>query len=298
MISSRNGIVILGMYRKEKEMQADMKKWIFTSICTLLFTAGGAVLAESPDSIQLIMNGKEIPTDVAPLLIDGRIMVPIRVVSESLGASVTWDKEKKRVIIDQPRHLQPIASLSGDQTILYALQEKDGVYSPLLVEHEGQFAVFNWNNVTNPTYKPQILSQDLTGDGANEIMIILTTGYGTGAKTEEPHILLDMKEIPIADPLESIKKRVQSRVTAEQVVISIDNETITIPRNEIPVDPSMIFRSLGTGSIITFDLQGNGLRSHIPAQLSPAHFLGEFVLTYQFMKDRFEVSTIEFVRNK
>ena len=44
-----------------------------------------------PDGITVILNGKQLEFDVAPMLINSRTMVPMRVIFEALGAKVDWD---------------------------------------------------------------------------------------------------------------------------------------------------------------------------------------------------------------
>jgi len=43
---------------------------------------------------------KPIPCDVQPIIVSGRTLVPIRVISETLGAEVKWDGEAKTVLIN------------------------------------------------------------------------------------------------------------------------------------------------------------------------------------------------------
>ena len=45
------------------------------------------------------VNGKEVPLDVAPFLKNNRTLVPLKFVSENLGAKVAWDPTKKVVTI-------------------------------------------------------------------------------------------------------------------------------------------------------------------------------------------------------
>lgn len=45
-------------------------------------------------------NGKPVKLDQAPVVVSGRTMVPVRFVSEALGARVTWDGDTRTVIID------------------------------------------------------------------------------------------------------------------------------------------------------------------------------------------------------
>ncbi len=47
------------------------------------------------------VNGKETELDVAPKIINGTTMVPLRFISESLGAEVNWDGESRTVSISK-----------------------------------------------------------------------------------------------------------------------------------------------------------------------------------------------------
>ena len=42
-----------------------------------------------------------IETDIAPISINNRVLVPVRVIAKSLGCEVTWDAAAKAVIITQ-----------------------------------------------------------------------------------------------------------------------------------------------------------------------------------------------------
>ncbi|MGI6678176.1 MAG: stalk domain-containing protein [Dehalobacterium sp.] len=79
---------------------------------TSCFLAGilvaGAVFLSAPsypsladNVIKIIINGSVTPSDVAPLLKEGRTLVPIRVISEGLGADVQWDQKKNSVFITE-----------------------------------------------------------------------------------------------------------------------------------------------------------------------------------------------------
>lgn len=53
----------------------------------------------SAAEIQLLVDGKPIATDVAPTIIDGRTLVPVRAVSESLQAQVAWHDDLRIVSV-------------------------------------------------------------------------------------------------------------------------------------------------------------------------------------------------------
>ncbi len=47
------------------------------------------------------INGEEKTSDVSPVVVNNRTMVPLRFISEALGADVDWNKSTKTVTIEQ-----------------------------------------------------------------------------------------------------------------------------------------------------------------------------------------------------
>lgn len=70
------------------------------------------------------VNGEPITLDVAPVLKAGRTCVPLRMLTEALGAVVTWNDVSKRVHIDQGGHT---VIVEPGSTIAIV----DGVYAAL-----------------------------------------------------------------------------------------------------------------------------------------------------------------------
>jgi len=58
-------------------------------------------VAYSASGIKLMVNGHLIQPEVPPQIIDGSTMVPIRAVSEALGANVQWNEAEQTVTVDQ-----------------------------------------------------------------------------------------------------------------------------------------------------------------------------------------------------
>lgn len=51
---------------------------------------------------KIITTGeKQIELDVEPQILNGRTLVPVRAVAESLNAKVNWDSESQTVIIEK-----------------------------------------------------------------------------------------------------------------------------------------------------------------------------------------------------
>ena len=53
-------------------------------------------------AVTIFLDGREIRSDVPPIIIDGRTMVPLRAISEGLGMDVQWDDKNYRVLISSP----------------------------------------------------------------------------------------------------------------------------------------------------------------------------------------------------
>ena len=85
------------------------KKRIIAMLLTLAVLVGlsaflpGAVIANTP--VTVIVNGKTVAfPDVQPFIdSNGRILVPVRFVSEELGCEVDWNASTRRVTIDRGR---------------------------------------------------------------------------------------------------------------------------------------------------------------------------------------------------
>lgn len=56
-------------------------------------------ISYASSNIKLIVDGKEIESDVPPQVINGRTMIPARFLAESLGAKVEWDSTHNAVVV-------------------------------------------------------------------------------------------------------------------------------------------------------------------------------------------------------
>lgn len=74
------------------------KTFVFLVIGILLFATGYAFAAGNTN-IRLVINGQEVYPDVPAQIINGRTMVPVRVIAESLGATVNYDGFNRIVYI-------------------------------------------------------------------------------------------------------------------------------------------------------------------------------------------------------
>lgn len=76
---------------------------------------GDRVLRVTVGSRTMLITGKQVTMDVAPILVGGRIMVPIRWIAESLGVSVRWDQLLQTVVLISEEngdgsHVSPVSA--------------------------------------------------------------------------------------------------------------------------------------------------------------------------------------------
>jgi len=87
------------------------KRFLYASLAAVLIVilCAGAVYASTGvntlkavfKNIQIIVDGMEAKsTDAEPFIVDNRVFVPLRTVSEALGAKVHWDSASSKVIIN------------------------------------------------------------------------------------------------------------------------------------------------------------------------------------------------------
>ncbi len=83
-----------------------------------------APAAQAAPTVEIIINGQQIDSDVQPVIVEGRTYVPLRVVSENLGARVTWMEKDRQVVINWKTEATPdLPRTSGDIPIILDGQE-------------------------------------------------------------------------------------------------------------------------------------------------------------------------------
>ncbi|MTI83755.1 MAG: hypothetical protein FH756_07585 [Firmicutes bacterium] len=110
--------------------------------------------------IDLTLNGRPLKTDVSPILSNGTVLVPVRIISESIDAKVRWDSEANRVMINKTGNsiwLQPgttTATINGEDI---SLNTPPRIYNkrtmvPLRLVSKAMGARIKWDNDTKTVY--------------------------------------------------------------------------------------------------------------------------------------------------
>lgn len=83
-----------------------------------------------PQKITIKVNGKEVVSDVAPYITEGRTMVPYRFVAEALGCKVDWDDELFKVTATKGSNV--VSMIISAKKIFINNQSKDVDVPPVL----------------------------------------------------------------------------------------------------------------------------------------------------------------------
>lgn len=73
-------------------------------VLALLLMFSGIAWASTPQ-ITIKVNGVALSSQIPPLIVSSRTMVPMRTICESIGAGVSWDQKTKMVVVTKSGHI-------------------------------------------------------------------------------------------------------------------------------------------------------------------------------------------------
>lgn len=127
-------------------------------------------------NIILQINGQTIQPAVAPILAEGTTLVPIRVVSENLGATVDWNNDERSITINK-----------DDQTIRLVLDQTEVTVNGQTIEAATAPCAINGTTMVPIRLISQNLNCAVEWDSATQtIKIASNDETAASAKLEEP----------------------------------------------------------------------------------------------------------------
>ncbi|WP_248734171.1 hypothetical protein [Neobacillus rhizosphaerae] len=262
----------------------------------LLITIVPFASAAAP--FKVFVNGQPIfgPTSIVQF-IGGSPYVAIDEISSELKLNVEYDGKKKTLHISNIGEPQSevVATLKKAKATLYATK-REGNLEKLRLEIDGKIRWFpDWKNSDFPSFGPRLFFDDLNQDGKEELVILLTTGHGTGIMITEAHVLQKTKtnigeiyeEKLIDNPVAIINKNVKTKK------ISNDQVEITIGKKKI----NDTFYEYLKHETIDFSVYKNELVVYMSGQLSPSTE-GGILITYQFKDNMYQSKKIEYLKKR
>ncbi|PKG25249.1 hypothetical protein [Niallia nealsonii] len=200
-----------------------------------------------------------------------------------------------------------VAQSNKENITLYA-KELDGLYRDFKIKFKwGILSRPFWINDTSPTWSPKIIYENINQCDKQELIIILTKGYGTGVLEQEAHIFhIEKKEIGkaivdvpvevlIDNPLAIIMKNVRTQLTPDKAKISIGDKHFTVDIKPLGIQSEHLFRDISFNNIIKFEIKDNQFIAKIGGQISPVGgFIGEVVIVYEYQDNMYQSKSIKF----
>src|SRR5581483_12072298 len=100
---AKDGTIFIPLRSMFEEMGASVSYDPDSKVATV--SKPGAEIVVTVGKPEVIINGETRPLDVPPIVYDGVVMVPIRVISETMGAYVQWVPDRRLVVV---RYVPPV----------------------------------------------------------------------------------------------------------------------------------------------------------------------------------------------
>ncbi len=137
------------------------KKAIFAALLIGCLGFSSAALAE--DTIQIIIDDKVLSTDVPPMIIEGRTLVPLRAIFEALGAVVGWDEAT-----------QTVTATKQGTTIVLTIDQKQATVNGATQELDVPATVINDRTMVPVRFIANSLGSYVEWVDSTQTVIILT----------------------------------------------------------------------------------------------------------------------------
>lgn len=237
---------------------------------------GGAVFLTRGNRIKNVLNYKKPKFWVVVFSIVFVVIVGIGLIANPKSIAIIGGADEPTDIIVKSNDGAILAEAEG--VALIANDEIDGMYKGMIVKTKDKINFFPlWTSVLNPTYAPTINVADVDDDGKDEVIIVLTTDYGTGAGQREIHILNieDLSENSIENPIEAINKKITSNIAENEgkVNVTVKWDGKIIEESYYEIDDSVSwFDDVVFGSHIYYEIDDNKIIATISGAVSYSRF--------------------------
>jgi len=178
------------------------------------------------------------------------------------------------------------------------LQKDSEIIAPITVHIDKQSKTYQWQNVSDPEYYPQLIVEDLNNDQQDEIYLFLTKGYGTGVIDTQIHILRrDFSEITAPNPFVDLKDKLHSTVhendSEQHYTLRLQNKTYkyTYKHDEA----AMWFEEVVVGKTTTYRIENGQLIVSLSLQVAPTITIGTLDVSYKLQDKQFKLVQVKLV---
>ncbi|MEA4924230.1 MAG: copper amine oxidase N-terminal domain-containing protein [Syntrophomonadaceae bacterium] len=160
-------------------------------LCLAVFLIlSGGVTAYGTDEISIYMDGNKLFTDVPPIIMEGRTMVPLSAVSEAVGCKVEWVEEDQEVLVYLPSEGEPMIMHINDPNVIINYYNGDkGETTPVTVTIDAPPVIVNGRTMVPLGFVAETIGFEVNWDEASRSVYLYSALYD--APDNDPAITSD-----------------------------------------------------------------------------------------------------------
>lgn len=236
---------------------------------------------------------------LALLCVSGAVLIGCTQTSSNSGnkQGIAANVEKANTQADENIVLAEAAA--ANVTITGIEQKNNELFAPITVHIGSTSKTYQWENVSNADYYPELIVTDLDLDGKEEVYLFTVKGYGTGVLNSEAHIMnMDFTEIAAPNPNKDLKSKLSSSVVeknGQQVyTIQFNANTYTFA---FQIDAAaMWFEEAAVGKVTSYRIEDHRLIVSQSLQVSPSIFVGTLDTSYRLDNGQFKLDDSTFIK--
>jgi len=212
------------------------------------------------------------------------------------------EPQKVQEAPDLPEATLAVLAESEDKTaaVLASPAPGNGTFDELTVRIGGQSKRFAWGQVTNPTYFPRVWTVNLDAEPDEEVVIVRTTDYGTGAFENRIHVLKrDFREMPVEDAVAKVRElavvRARTGPDVREFSLELGGEIHTFAYDK--GHAGYWFDGIVLGNVVDYKVEDGALVAEVSVQVSPGEFPGSIICRYTGQDGEFRIADAKFVRS-
>lgn len=245
-------------------IKKNMKKWLFLALI-LSAVCVETISATRLHSCQTLANASATPIRVNAVTVDNSAIPTVSAADEGTG-------NRETVFADGALGMMIEGELNAD-----------GMYNNLTLRTPVFQCSLPGEQVQNPSYAPWVAEADLNGDGEKEIIVNLTSGYGTGMELNTVQVFSQNGEnIPVESLQTGMARQFSSSVNDDQLQLKLNGVTHSLPLKGLPEQPASNKPPVFGGAVQQFKVDNNELTAIYSLQVGMNGFIGELDATYQY----------------
>ena len=151
------------IYMRDFDENLDISFYIFPNFLGEE-TATQQTPVQKTQNISVVIDGNTLISDVAPQNINGRTMVPMRSIFESLGATITWNAETKQAV-----------AVKGDKRVTLTLNSATAYINGEAKTLESPAISYNGYTLVPARFVAEAFGANVTWDGDTKTVYITST---------------------------------------------------------------------------------------------------------------------------